>query len=94
MKLTLKEIRYKRAPLPMSCAIKAVGQVVIQKSAPFNAKCNLMQNFRKLAQLEIPKKRGELRARCRASDKDLPYYHYPYYYHEKKFGLKIVNLTK
>ena len=31
------------------------------------------QNFRKLAQLEIPKIEGELRARCQAFDKDDSY---------------------
>ena len=33
-----------------------------------------MQKFRNLAQLEIPKNRGELRTTCEASDEDYPYY--------------------
>ena len=42
------------------------------------------QNFRKLAQLETPKNRGELRTKCEASDED----YYPYYYYDKNLGSK------
>ena len=42
-----------------------------------------MQNFRKLAQLEIPKYLGELQARCQAFDEDPPYHYY-----DKNLGSK------
>ena len=40
------------------------------------------QNFRKLAQLEIPKYQGKLWARCEASDED------PYPYYDKNLSSK------
>ena len=39
-----------------------------------------VQNFRKLAQLKIPKNREELRTICEASDED------PYYYYDNNLG--------
>ena len=45
-----------------------------------------MQNFRKLAQLEISKNRGELCTTCEASDDDP--YPYPYHPYDKNLGSK------
>ena len=50
-----------------------------------------MQNFRKLAQLKIPKKRGELRAICRASDEILTIIMTKIWTQNRKFN-KVITL--